>query len=35
MQQEPAHRMQDGRKGDHEDDANTAHFWDFFQPDPA
>jgi hypothetical protein len=22
--------MQDGRKGDHKDDAYTAHFWESF-----
>ena len=30
MQQEPARRMQDGRKGDHKDDTDTAHFWESF-----
>ena len=30
MQKIPARCMQEGRKGDHEDDTDTAHFWEFF-----
>ena len=30
MQKIPARCMQEGRKGDHEDDTDTAHFWESF-----